>query len=151
MKKTIGGLLCMVVAVFFAVGTVHPGTAWSAGSAWILLDGNTTSAFFYDKKGVMKPKEGIVRITARTLYTEEGKADVLQTLKPATLYANLSESHYVYDLDCAGHKSKLLSVTHLDDSGDKIKTYDLAAVTDWEEIPVAARLELITDLVCPKQ
>lgn len=144
MTNSIAGVMCGLMMALLVTTTGHAG----GEQEWLLLDESPDSNFSLDKGGVKKQSEGILRITAQVLYTEEGKEDALRILQSAKGYENLSESRYVYDLDCKGQKSKLLRVTHLDKKGNKIKTFDLSEVTVWEEIPPAARLELVTDLVC---
>lgn len=144
MTKSSAGALCGLMMAMLVSTTVHGG----GEQEWLLLDESADSNFSLDKGGVKKQSEGVIRITAQVLYTEEGKEDALSMLQPAKGYENLSESRYVYDLDCKGQKSKLLRVTHMDKKGNQIRTVDLSEVTLWEEIPTAARLELVTDLVC---
>ena len=141
MKKTVAAAF-MLAAV---AGTA--GITPAAGTEWMLLDENISTAF-YLKSGATGPVGGIVRITVRTLYTDEGRADALEVLSPASRYEHLSETHYVYDLDCTRQMSRLLRATHLDDGGDQISTQDLSSVTPWEAIPPDSRLELVTDEVC---
>jgi len=144
MTKMTACVICVFMMALLVSTTVHAG----AEHEWQLLDESPDSYFSFDKAGVTKQPKGFMRITARVLYTEEGKEDALKLLQPAKGYENLSESRYVYDLDCKGQKSKLLRVTHFDKGGTQIKTFDLSDVTLWEEIPPAARLELITEIVC---
>lgn len=146
MTRAITGVICGLIMVTILATADLAG----AEAAWIALDENQDSYFYYDKNGIVKPEEGIIRVTARVVYTEEGKEDALKILQPAKDYKKLSESHYLYDLNCTGKKSKLLRVTHLDDNGAQLKTFDLSAVTEWEEIPPAARLELILELACSR-
>lgn len=120
----------------------------STGSGWQKLDENTETSFYFDGSKVEKLPGGVVRITARVVYSDKGKEDALDVLEPATLYAHLAESWYTYDLDCSAHKSKLETVTHLADDGSRIKTVDLAPVTAWETISPNERLELIRELAC---
>lgn len=148
MKKAISAVISMVLVAFLAGTIAHADTGRGATPEWIELDENRDSYFSYDKAGVAKPREGIRQITARVVYTPEGRAEALTILQPAKDYERLSESRYVYELDCKGRKSKLLGVTHLDADGARIKTFDISAVTEWEDIPPAARLELINELVC---
>lgn len=148
MAKAIAGVMFMLLAALFVAPTSRSDAGNVAAPEWIVLDENRDSLFSYDKAGVTKPQEGVRRITARVVYTPAGRAEALAILQPAKDYERLSESRYVYELDCKGHKSKLLGVTHLDADGAAIKTFDMSAVTEWEEIPPAARLELIRELAC---
>lgn len=148
MAKAIAGTMFMLLAALLVATSSHADARHVATPEWIVLDENRDSYFSYDKRGVTKPQEGIRRITARVVYTPEGRAEALAILQPAKEYERLSESRYLYDLDCKGNKSKLLNVTHLDAEGARIKTFDMSAVTEWENVPPAARLELISELVC---
>jgi len=144
MSKTIG------IAIFMAWITFLVATKAYAGNnpEWVMLDENPETYFYFDKGDVTKLPEGIVRVTARVVYTAKGKEDALTVLEPAKLFENLAESRYTYNLDCNLRKSKLQSVTHLADNGSAIKTVDLSKVTKWEEITPNERLELIRALAC---
>lgn len=130
--------------------TVHPGGVFAAGPEWVLVDDTGHSAFYYDKASINKLGKGIFSVTARVVYTAQGKAETLELLKQAKEFEGLAESRYVYNMDCKLGKSQLLHVTHLNGKNAQIKSFDLSGVTEWEEIPPAARMELITDEVCAK-
>jgi hypothetical protein len=144
MKKMVLGLMGGLIMALVATITVHAGGA----AQWLVLDENPDSIFSYDTASVAKPVDGIVRITARVVYTEDGKAQALEVLKPAKEYERLFESRYVYDLNCRGQKSRLINVTHHDEKGKQLKAFDLSAVTEWEKIPPASRMELVSESVC---
>lgn len=124
------------------------GSAFAGEPSWLLLDENGDSKFFLDKNSVSRVPEGMEQITARVVYTDQGKSEALKLLKPAKDYEGLVESRYVYALDCAKEKSKLLQVRHLKGDGTLLKAFDLASVTPWEEIPPNARLMIILRSVC---
>jgi hypothetical protein len=130
----------------FMILMVTTGAQGGTMAEWLVLDENADSVFSYDKSAVAKPVEGVVRITARVVYTEEGKAEALKMLGKG--FERLFESRYVYDLNCTGGTSRLIGVTHLDDGGAPLKAFDLSAVTGWEEIAPATRLDLISELAC---
>lgn len=146
--KSISTVICGVLLGVFAAIAAGPGAARGADPAWALLDENAESYFYYDKSGAAKPRAGTVRVTARVVYTDAGKAETLNLLKPAKGYENLYESRFLYDLDCKGRKSRLLHVSHLDRAGTRLKEFDLSKSTEWEDIPPAARLELVAESEC---
>jgi len=147
--KSLLQVACSAILGLVMLFSANPGLALEAKPVWVLLDDNAeNSAFYYDKAGISKLGKGIFRVTARIVYTPQGKAETLDLLKNAKEYAALTESRYEYNMDCKQGKSRLLTVTHLDSSNARIKVFDLSEVTDWEDIPPAARLELITDEVC---
>ena len=149
--KTLLQVACSAILGLVMLGTANPGVAHGAEPVWVLLDDNAEhSAFYYDKAGISKLDKGIFRVTARVVYTPQGKAETLDLLKHAKEFEALAESLYVYNMDCKQGKSRLLGVTHLDGRNARIKVFDLSGVTEWEDIPPAARLELITDEVCGK-
>jgi hypothetical protein len=115
---------------------------------WVLLDENKDSRFYYDRSAPAQPKEGIVRIRTRVVYTDEGKADAVKILEDAKKFGPLFESHYLHELDCKQEKSRLLEVSHLDKNGVTLKTTDLASATEWEEIPPEVRMGLVLEKVC---
>jgi hypothetical protein len=147
----------LLPAVFMITGTLlplvvtSPSMVAAAESSWVLADDNAETGFYFDSTGVTTTSEGFFRVPVRVVYTDEGKADALEVLKHAAGFEKLTESRYSYDLDCKKMKSHLLSVAHLDDAGNRIKSVDLAADTEWEDIPPYSRLEALTDEVCPKK
>lgn len=148
MPKAITGVICGVLWALILLVAAGPGGAWGAEPEWVLVDENPESYFYYDKSGVSRPREGIVRVTTRVVYTPEGKADTLELLKPAKGYEQLFETRFLFDLDCKERKSHLLRVTHLDGAGAQLKAFELAEATDWEAIPTAARIELVAESEC---
>jgi hypothetical protein len=149
--KSLLQVACIAILGLVMLSTANSGAAYGAEPDWVLVDDNTNhSAFYYDKAGINKLGKGIFRVTARVVYAPQGKAEALDLLKHAKGFETLAESRYVYNMDCKQSKSQLLNVTHLDSSNAQIKFSDLSGVTEWEDIPPAARLELITDEVCAK-
>src|SRR5450631_1502937 len=146
--KTLAQSAYIAILGLVMLCSVNPDAAHGAAPSWVLLDDNAAhSAFYYDKAGISKQGKGLFRVTARVIYTPQGKAETLDVLKHAKEFETLAESRYVYNMDCKHGKSQLLNVTHLDSKNVQIKVFDLSGVTEWEEIPPAARLELITDEV----
>jgi hypothetical protein len=130
---------------------VNLGMAQGAEPQWIQVDENASSTFYYDKANIDKLGKGIFRVTARVVYTPEGREETLDVLKHAKEYETLVESRFVYDLDCRQSKSLLKRVSHHDKESKTLKSFDLTGVTAWEEIRPAERLELITDEECAKK
>jgi hypothetical protein len=126
------------------------GAAVAAEPTWVLADENTGTRFYYDSSGITSPTKGVTRVSVRVVYTEEGKADALEVLEHAPAFEKLFESRYVYDIDCNKKKIHLLRVTHIDDDGKQIKSLNLSANTEWEDIPPGSRLDVVADETCPK-
>jgi hypothetical protein len=122
----------------------------AAAAEWALIDENDDSSFYYDKAAVAKHDAGKVRVTARAVYTKEGKADALKVLAHYKNMEKLSESRYSYDLDCVEQRSHLLDVKHLNERGEILKSTDLGGVTQWEEILPETRIAYVFDEVCPR-
>jgi len=146
-------LLLVIFGAFLALLPLFvsiPGRASAADPTWLLVDENAGSRFYYDKNGISMPRPGISRVQIRVVYTDEGKAEALDVLEHDPAFAKLFETHYSYDLDCQKKKIHLLNVTHLDDDGKQIKSVNLSAVTEWEDIPPDSRLDLLADEACTK-
>lgn len=146
--KAIAGVILLLLGALFPLIAAEPRIAWGAGPEWVLVDENPDSSFYYDKSGITKPREGIIRVTVRVVYTPEGKADTLELLKPAEGYDNLFETRYLYDLDCKGRKGRLLRVAHLDEAGTQLKVFDLVDKTEWEDIPPDVRIGEVAESEC---
>jgi len=148
--KAIAGMILVAVWALVTGVAAQPGLALGASPDWVLVDENPVSSFSYDSSGITKPREGIIRVTTRVVYTEKGKAETLEILKPAQGYEKLYESRFVLDLDCKGWKNKLQRVTHLDKAGTQLKMFDLAEKTEWEDIPPDARIGVIAETECAR-
>jgi hypothetical protein len=146
--KSLKMLLFALGVALLATVAIQVPTAFCAGPGWVFVDENEDSTFSYDKNATSKPKEGVVRVMTRVVYTEEGKKDALKLLKAPGEMSKLYESRYLHDLDCAERESHLLQVTHLDKQGATLKFTDLAKVTEWEGIPPDVRLALVFERVC---
>ena len=139
---------CSMFFLFLALGATLATPAFCADPDWVLLDENKESQFFFDRSGTSKPKEGIVRVKTRAVYTKEGKADALKMMSAAKNLKDLYESNYMHDLECAAVQSRLLSATHLDKGGSSLKSTDLSSFTEWEAIPRDSRMYLVFAEVC---
>lgn len=138
----------VLVAAVVALGALAQ-PLLAAEAKWVLVDENDGSSFYFDRNGTIAPRPGVARVKTKAVYTEEGKADALKSLHGAKGLENLFESDYVYDIDCAGQESRLISVTHVDKNGATLKATDLSSFTDWEAIPPESRMALVEDSVCP--
>lgn len=143
-------ILKMLAASLFltllTMATAAP-SAPCAGPEWVQLDDNEDSRFFYDKAGTARNQE-VVRVETRVIYTEAGKADALSTLSKTKELAQLNESRYEYDLNCAKGESRLLHVAHFDKEGNVLRKSDLSAVTQWEPVPQGIRMTLVLEAAC---
>ena len=137
----------LMAAVLIIPNLAAPARA--AEPDWVLLDDNLDSHFYYDQGGAKKPVDGVVQVRTRVVYTPEGKADALKILGGPKIFEPLYESRYVHDLDCVKEQTKLLEASHLDKDGIILKSSNLAAVTQWEEIPPFARMGLVLEKACP--
>lgn len=127
--------------------------ALTAGSAlaaeWVVVDENPmVSNFYYDTSSVARDKEGKVSVWTRAIYSEEGKADALDTMGNPPAFKDLSHTHFLYTIDCAAATSRLEKVIHFDDKAEPIKEYNLSGKTDWEAIDEFTRLGLLQEAVC---
>lgn len=128
--------------------TVCVGVGLGTEAAWELVDSDpATSDFFYNKATVVRSPKGVVTVETKAVYSEEGKADVLEVLD-AKRYAHLAYTLFVYDIDCGKEESLLKRVVHFDDNGGKIASFDLAGKTAWEDIPPDSRLERVEQAEC---
>ncbi|BBA71162.1 hypothetical protein KIP69_13295 [Geobacter sulfurreducens] len=127
--------------------------ALTAGSVlaaeWVVLDEDPMlSNFYYDSSSVSRDKEGMVSVWTRAIYSEEGKADALDTMGNPPAFKDLSHTHFLYTIDCKSSKSRLEKVVHFDDKAEPIREYNLSGKTDWEAIDEFTRLGLLQEAVC---
>lgn len=148
--RPLAAVICSTLLALAAFNVTLAPSAFCAGPEWVQLDQNEDSTFYYDKSDPSKPKEGIIKVKTRVIYTKEGKADALKILGTAKELNNLYESRYQHDVDCAEHESRLLDVTHLNKEGATLRSADLSASTEWEWIQPETRMALVLDQVCPK-
>ncbi len=141
------------MAVIFVTAVLWGGPigSWGAEADWEFVDTNPAhSDFYYDKSSISRAPDGIVSVWTKVEYTEGGKADTLKILKNAKEYENIAQTQFLYDIDCKGAKSRLKQIVHYDGKGNRIKEFNLAGKTEWEEIPLYSRLESVTDEICPQ-
>jgi len=137
-----------LAVLYIAIGLPLAPSAFCADPDWFLLDESQDSSFFYDRSGTTKPKEGVVRVRTRVVYTEQGKAEAVKALGAVPEAAKLYESRYIYDIDCAEREARLLAASHFDKSGGILKTVDLSAFTDWEYLPPMTRMAVVANETC---
>ncbi|QWV92698.1 hypothetical protein KP004_16145 [Geomonas oryzisoli] len=129
-------------------GALFSTAAWSAVPDWFLLDQNSESSFFYDKSGGNKVREGVIQVRTRIVYSEEGRKEALKMLKGLPQSAVLHETLYSYEINCEEREGHLLAASHLDSTGNILKTSDLAAVTQWQYLPADTRMGLVLQQAC---
>jgi hypothetical protein len=119
---------------------------------WVLVNSDPShSDFFYDKSAVTASPQGLLTVRAKVVYSAEGKADTLKVLK-AKKYENLSYSEFRYEIMCGEErKSRLQQVSHYDAKGARIVEFDLVGKTEWEEIPISSRLDMVADDECKEE
>ena len=115
---------------------------------WILIDQNNDSGFFYDRDSKSVPTVGVVRVTTRVIYTDQGKVEALKTLGTVQESEELYETRYIYDIDCEEREARLLASTHLDKSGGILKSTDLGIFTEWEYLLPQTRMALVAQEAC---
>lgn len=146
--RSITTFLCSLAFMFVTFSATLAASAVAAGPEWVQLDENADSSFYYDKAGKSRPKEGIVRVETRVVYSEQGKADALKTLSTSKDLAKLHESRYLYELNCGERESRLLNAAHLAKGGKVLRSTDLSSFTEWETIPPEVRMILVLQEAC---
>lgn len=138
-------VLPLAAAILLLAG----GAASAAESGWVLVDDNPqVSAFYFDQASVSKPAAGLVSVTTKAIYSEQGKADALEVMGHPKGFDDLSYTNFVYTIDCPGEKSRLEDVTHYDSKGEPLREFKLSGKTDWEAIAPDTRLGLLADVLC---
>lgn len=138
-------LTTMAFVAMVAAGPV----ASAADAQWVLLDEDPgTSNYFYDSTSIAPGDEGLVTVWTKAAYTEEGKADALDTIGHPKGFEDLTSTTFLYTINCDGDMSRLEKVVHRDGKGGTIKEYTLTGKTSWEEIEAETRMSLLHDAVC---
>ncbi|WP_460594644.1 surface-adhesin E family protein [Geomonas sp. Red276] len=130
---------------------VAPGwepAAWGEAPKWVLIDENQGSSYFFNAGEAKPPKAGLVQVTTRVVYTDEGKREALKMLATDGKLANLYETRYHHEIDCDDMESRLLDVTHLDRQGGTLRYTNVSQLTDWEPVAPQARMSLVAALAC---
>lgn len=138
----------------FLLTTVAAGmlaaSAFAATPDWFLLDENEDSSFFYDRSGGTALREGVIQVRTRVVYSDRGRKDALEVLKELPDSAPLHETLYSYEINCAEREGHLLAATHLDKRGGTLRSTDLSAVTQWENLPPDSRMGLVLGQACTR-
>lgn len=147
-----GNAVRKIFLVLVAVGILGShGISRGEEANWELLESDPHhSDFFYNKSAISRSPEGIMSVWAKVEYSSEGKEDTLRVLKHAKAYENLAYTLYRYDINCKKMQSLLKQIAHYDDKGNRIAEFNLEGKTEWEDIPLNSRLEIITDAQCKK-
>jgi hypothetical protein len=146
-------IICSMAIVWALSGTVAGFNEAMAGQPdWVLVNSDPShSDFYYDKSAVTASPQGLLTVRAKVVYNAEGKADTLKVLK-AKKYENLAYSEYRYEIMCGEErKSRLQQVSHHDAKGVRIVEFDLVGKTEWEEIPISSRLDMVADSECKEE
>jgi len=145
MKPLRSILTLMVLSATIAAGS----PAVAADSQWVLIDEDpATSNYFYDSTSISPGEEGFVTVWTKAVYTDEGKADALDTIGHPKGFEDLTSTSFNYTINCPGDMSRLEKVVHQDGKGGTIKEYTLTGKTQWEEIEAETRMSLLHDAVC---
>jgi hypothetical protein len=146
-------IVCITGLAWTLFGSLPGGRpAVAAETGWMLVESDPAhSDFLYDKSAVARSAEGVVTINAKVVYSPEGKAETLKALQNAKKYEGLAATEYRYEIMCGEErKSRLQRVVHYDGKGGRIAEFDLAGKTEWEDIPVSSRLDMVADEECPE-
>ena len=139
-----------ILALIALAATVTAASvAFASESQWVLIDEDpATSNYFYDTTSITQGEEGLVTVWTKAVYTEEGKADALDTIGHPKGFEDLASTSFFYTINCDGDMSRLEKVIHRDGKGTAIREYTLTGKTPWEEIEAETRMSLLRDAVC---
>lgn len=134
-----------ISTVIMAVAT----SSLAAESSWEIIDDNpAASTYSYDPASVAETEEGLVTVRTRVVYTDEGKADALDTIGNPVDFKDLTSTDFLYTINCPDGMSRLEKVIHRNGNGEIIKEYSLAGKTPWTEIEGETRMSLLREAVC---
>ena len=152
MPRIIRFICSMAIAGAMSMPVAGINEAMAGQPDWVMVHSDPShSEFYYDKSAVTTTPQGLLTVRAKVVYSAEGKADTLQALK-ARKYENLAYSEYRYEIMCGeDRKSRLQKVSHYDGKGVLIAEFNLAGKTEWEEIPISARLDMVADNECKEE
>jgi len=138
-----------LAAIAILLTVVAGGPAFASDDQWVLLDEDpATSNYFYDSASVVPGDDGLVTVWTKAVYSEEGKADALDTIGHPKGFEDLTATSFLYTINCDADMSRLEKVIHSDGKGGTIREYNLAGKTSWEEIEAETRMSLLRDAVC---
>ncbi|QSV45792.1 surface-adhesin E family protein [Geobacter benzoatilyticus] len=121
----------------------------AADNSWEIIDDNpAASTYSYDSTSVAEAEEGLVTVWTRVVYTDEGKADALDTIGNPPEFKDLTSTDFLYTINCSEGMSRLEKVIHRKGNGEIIKEYSLAGKTPWTELEGETRMSLLREAVC---
>lgn len=139
----------MLTLLSLAATVAAGSTVFGGDSQWALIDEDpSTSSYYYDTTSIVQGEDDLVAVQTKAVYTEEGKADALDTIGHPKGFEDLSATSFFYTINCSGDMSRLEKVVHRDGKGMTIKEYTLTGKTPWEEIEAETRMSLLRDAVC---
>jgi hypothetical protein len=141
--KNVQCIICLVLFIIFA------NQAWAA--EWVLYEKSATGDEFYDKIGIKKVNNNIIRVWTKTIYNDVGKIKNYSVLKkidraPVNPYL-LSHELILLEIDCLNGKIKVSSDRICDKRGGVIAS-ELQSNGEWKDIVPNSNLEKLKNKVC---
>jgi len=132
------------LGITLIIGLALFGFADVWGADWKLFKKTEDAKFYYDKKDVTPLAQKIVKVWIRQVYTQKGKADMINLV--GSRYQNLSYSINSLEFNCGTKLIRFLSMTYYSKNGDVL---DLENSPDkWESIPPDSVFEALYKQIC---
>ncbi len=136
---------CGMILLF--VGLAYLFCEKACATEWRLYEKKDSYECFYDVEDVIGSSPSIFEVRTKSEYTEKGVAEMVKKL--GKHYRNLSYSLELWETDCIGKKSRLLSITAYTEEGS-ILYNDQAGnrPPPWKTIPRGSVEESLYLAVC---
>ena len=133
--------------ILFIVGLSIFACAEVWGADWRLISSTDSYKCFYDAENITRSSKNIVGVWARLEYTEKGISGIVKEF--GKHYENLSYSLELWEINCAGKKHRLLSITSYSVEGNILYTNQAGvAPPPWKIISRESVGESLYKAVC---
>jgi len=134
-----------VISVVIGLAIFGCAEAWAED--WRLYAKTDLYECFYNSEDMIRSSEDIVKVWAKLVYTERGVIEMVKEF--GKHYENLSYSLELWEINCAGKKHRLLSITSYSVEGNILYTNQAGvAPPPWKIISRESVGESLYKAVC---
>jgi hypothetical protein len=134
-----------VISVVIGLAIFGCAEAWAED--WRLYAKTDLYECFYNSEDMIRSSEDIVKVWAKLVYTERGVIEMVKEF--GKHYENLSYSLELWEINCAGKKHRLLSITAYSLEGNILYTNQTGvAPPPWRIISRESVGESLYKAVC---
>ena len=114
------------------------------GADWRRISKGENSLEYYDAEGITRSSKNIVKVSLKSVYTEEGKIDAVRKL--GKRFEKVSYEIHSLEIDCSNKKIRFLSSNYYSQDDKVITSHK--RTTKWDLIAPESIGEVLFKNVC---